>query len=44
VRERETLLIERFSRANWRTGSLYERDGVRSLQEAFGLVPREARS
>jgi uncharacterized protein (DUF58 family) len=44
VRERETLLIERFSRANWRTGSLYERDGVRSLQEAFGLMPREARS
>ncbi len=38
VREREATLLERFARANWRTGSLYERDGVRSLNEAFGVA------
>jgi hypothetical protein len=43
VREREAALFERFSQANWRTGSLYEHDGARSLQEAFGLLPRESR-
>jgi hypothetical protein len=42
VRARETELLERFANANWRTGLLYERDGTRSLQEAFGLLPREA--
>jgi uncharacterized protein (DUF58 family) len=44
VREREARLEERFSRANWRTGLLYEHDGARSLQEAFGLIPRKARA
>jgi uncharacterized protein (DUF58 family) len=41
VREREAQLVVRFSRANWRTGPLYEVDGARSLREAFGLIPRE---
>ncbi|HEY1429291.1 MAG TPA: DUF58 domain-containing protein [Candidatus Tumulicola sp.] len=41
VREREATLLERFRRANWRTGLLYERDGARSLNEAFGVAVRE---
>jgi uncharacterized protein (DUF58 family) len=41
VREREAMLFERFKRANWRTGSLHERDGARSLSEAFGVAVRE---
>jgi uncharacterized protein (DUF58 family) len=44
VREREAGLLERFARANWRTGSLYEHDGTRSLNEAFGVALREARA
>jgi uncharacterized protein (DUF58 family) len=43
VREREARLVDRFTRANWRTGSLYEGDGTRSLLEAFGLVAPEVR-
>lgn len=37
VRRRETTLLERFSRANWRTGILREDDGAGSLAAAFGL-------
>ena len=37
VRRRETALLERFSRANWRTGILREEDGSASLAAAFGL-------
>jgi hypothetical protein len=37
VRRRETALLERFSRANWRTGILPEDDGAASLAAAFGL-------
>lgn len=37
VRRRETALLERFSRANWRTGILREEDGAASLAAAFGL-------
>ena len=44
VRERETSLLERFARANWRTGLLHEDDGAASLGTAFGLRPGEARA
>jgi len=37
VRERERALLERFSRANWRTGVLHEADGNASLAAAFGI-------
>jgi len=37
VREREAGVIEGFTRTNWRTGILDERDGVESLHAAFGL-------
>lgn len=37
VREREAALLERFTRAGWRTGILYERDGAASLAAAFGI-------
>lgn len=37
VRERETALCERFTRAGWRTGILHERDGSASLAAAFGI-------
>jgi uncharacterized protein (DUF58 family) len=37
VRRRETALLERFSRANWRTGILREEDGASSLAATFGL-------
>jgi uncharacterized protein (DUF58 family) len=42
VREREATLLDRFSRANWRTGILEERDGAASLGAAFGLRAVEA--
>ncbi len=44
VRARETSLLERFARANWRTGLLHEDDGAESLGTAFGLRPGEARA
>ena len=37
VHEREAVLIARFDRAGWRTGMLYERSGIASLGEAFGV-------
>jgi uncharacterized protein (DUF58 family) len=37
VREREAGLLERFTRAGWRTGVLHERDGEASLAAAFGI-------
>jgi uncharacterized protein (DUF58 family) len=37
VRERQTSLLARFARANWRTGVLREQDGAASLEAAFGL-------
>lgn len=37
VRARESELHRRFTRANWRTGLLYEGDGVTSLLSAFGV-------
>jgi uncharacterized protein (DUF58 family) len=37
VRRREARLLERFERANWRTGVLHEEDGSASLACAFGL-------
>jgi uncharacterized protein (DUF58 family) len=37
VRAREASLLERFERANWRTGVLREADGHASLAAAFGL-------
>lgn len=37
VRAREVALLDRFERANWRTGILREEDGRRSLGAAFGL-------
>ncbi len=37
VRRRETALLRRFERANWRTGILREADGTASLAAAFGL-------
>jgi len=37
VERRESDLISRFSRANWRTGVLHEADGTGSLLAAFGL-------
>jgi len=37
VAERERALDQRFSRAGWRFGLLDERDGVASLERAFGL-------
>jgi uncharacterized protein (DUF58 family) len=42
VREREAALLDRFSRANWRTGILFENDGAASLSAAFGLAVAEA--
>lgn len=44
VREREISLLERFARANWRTGVLREDDGSGSLAAAFGLRPGEVRA
>jgi uncharacterized protein (DUF58 family) len=44
VRRRETSLLERFSRANWRTGILREDDGATSLAAAFGLRAGAERS
>ena len=38
VRERETALLDRFERANWRTGVLREEDGRASLDAAFGIA------
>ncbi|HEV3091246.1 MAG TPA: DUF58 domain-containing protein [Candidatus Cybelea sp.] len=37
VRARESELLHRFERANWRTGVLREEDGRASLAAAFGL-------
>lgn len=37
VRERERALIERFTRAGWRTGTFDENDGAGALLRAFGL-------
>jgi uncharacterized protein (DUF58 family) len=37
VRERESTVIDRFTRAGWRTGLLREDDGVASLRETFGI-------
>lgn len=37
VQRRERALIERFERAGWRTGLLYERSGSASLYETFGI-------
>lgn len=37
VRDREASLLTRFDHANWRTGTLHERDGRASLAAAFGL-------
>jgi uncharacterized protein (DUF58 family) len=37
VREREAQILERFARANWRTGVLHEADGASSLATAFGI-------
>jgi uncharacterized protein (DUF58 family) len=37
VSEREAALEERFTRAGWRFGLLDERDGVASLERAFGV-------
>lgn len=42
VRERESAVLARFSRAGWRTGLLREDDGAASLGAAFGLRPGEA--
>jgi uncharacterized protein (DUF58 family) len=39
VRSREASLLERFARANWRTGILRERDGLSSLASTFGVAP-----
>jgi uncharacterized protein (DUF58 family) len=39
VREREATLLERFGRANWRTGILRESDGAASLAATFGVAP-----
>jgi uncharacterized protein (DUF58 family) len=36
VRSREEALLDRFARANWRTGLLREEDGAESLAAAFG--------
>ena len=44
VRDREAALLERFARANWRTGILEERDGAASLAAAFGLHAAQARA
>lgn len=38
VRRREASLLERFGRANWRTGILREEDGADSLARAFGVA------
>jgi uncharacterized protein (DUF58 family) len=38
VRERESSVIERFTRAGWRTGLLREDDGGASLRAAFGVA------
>ncbi len=38
VREREAAVIERFTRAGWRTGLLREEDGAASLRSAFGVA------
>ncbi|HLX26849.1 MAG TPA: hypothetical protein VKR05_07625, partial [Candidatus Cybelea sp.] len=38
VRERESALVQRFARANWRTGILHEADGKASLEAAFGIA------
>ena len=37
VRARESALLDRFARANWRTGVLREEDGAASLAAAFGV-------
>lgn len=37
VAARETALLARFTRANWRTGVLIEADGAASLARAFGV-------
>lgn len=37
VRERESTVRGRFTRAGWRTGILHERDGAGSLAAAFGI-------
>lgn len=37
VREREAALLDRFARANWRTGILREENGAASLASAFGV-------
>jgi len=42
VRRREEGLLDRFARANWRTGLLYEEDGFASIAGAFGLHAWEA--
>jgi uncharacterized protein (DUF58 family) len=44
VRERESSVLGRFARANWRTGLLHEEDGAASLAQAFGLRPGEVRA
>lgn len=44
VRARESTLLTRFGRANWRTGVLREDDGAASLGAAFGLRPGEVRA
>jgi hypothetical protein len=38
VRERESALLERFARANWRAGVFDERDGRAALLRAFALA------
>jgi len=38
VRRREMAMVNRFARANWRTGVLREEDGAASLASAFGLA------
>jgi uncharacterized protein (DUF58 family) len=37
VRRRENELLQRFERANWRSGILHEENGAASLAAAFGL-------
>jgi hypothetical protein len=37
VRARESALLDRFTRANWRTGILDESDGAASLERCFGM-------
>lgn len=44
VRERESDIVQRFARANWRTAVLCEDDGTSALAAAFGLRPGEARA